>query len=201
MRTKPYLTTFCVILLLVASAVFTCVFVSSPSSHAAGVQTSGAGYGSAHNCQSKSGITHAPRPNVILTQQQAYTTINAQIGVLIQRFAHRIKRPQDLPRRPLERLGQHGPDATRHGQAAYGHRFDRILECAVFQPVCRLSRIATADREHLSVVHHIIIRYTGKRAVWNMWYQPVLRTRFHQCEPGCESNFSHCRTLSTQFPG
>jgi hypothetical protein len=84
MRTKPYLTSFCVILLLVASAVFTRAFVSSPSSHAAGVLTSGAGYGSAHNCPSKSGITHAPRPNVILTQQQAYTTINAQTGDIIE---------------------------------------------------------------------------------------------------------------------
>ena len=45
-----------------------------------------------------------------------------QIRVLIQRFEHGIKRPQDLPRRPLERLGQRGTDTTGYGQAAEGDR-------------------------------------------------------------------------------
>jgi len=76
---KPYFTSCCVILLLVASAIFTRVFVSSPSSYAAGV-TSGARYGSAYSCPSRSAITHAPTPNVTLTQQQAYTTVSAQVG-------------------------------------------------------------------------------------------------------------------------
>jgi hypothetical protein len=47
---------------------------------------------------------------------------SGQIGVLIQRFDDGIKWPQDLIRGPPQRLGEHGTDATSHGQAPDGNR-------------------------------------------------------------------------------
>jgi hypothetical protein len=79
--TKLSLTGICGILLLLALAVSTCVFISSSQAH---VAAAGVGYGIAHGCLSNSVVKNARLATVTVTPQQANSTITAHIGDLIE---------------------------------------------------------------------------------------------------------------------